>query len=124
MRRLFLISWFAIVGLMVCGGVWAARRADCPIATKTTATKDHLASLQPFEELPLAAGRIVAVNEKAGTLTIHHGAIRRFELTPTTSVFPVEDKAALVGHTRGDKIRFDLARKDGRYVIDRLENSN
>lgn len=123
MRRLFVISWLMIVGLTVCGGVWAARRADCTAVPKATIAKD-LASLQPVQDLPLASGRIVAVNENAGTLTVHHGAIRRYELDPMTSIFPVEDKASLAGHTRGDKIRFDLVRKDGRYVIDHLENSN
>lgn len=83
-----------------------------------------LAALQPAEELPLAAGRIVSVNEKDGTLTIHHGAIPRYELDRMTRVFPVENKALLTGHTPGDKVRFDLVRKNGRYVISRLENSN
>ena len=123
MRRIFLISWLAVLGVTVCGGVWAARRADCPSLPRAALAKD-IASLQPAEELPLAVGRIVAVNDKAGMLTVQHGAIRRFELDPLTRVFTVEDKAMLTGLTPGDKIRFDLVRKDGHYVIDRIENSN
>ena len=123
MRRIFLISWLAIVGVTVGGGVWAARRADC-VALPRIAASREVASLQPIEELPLAAGRIVAVNDKAGTLTVAHGPVRRFELDPMTRIFPVQDKTMLTGLAPGDKIRFDLVRKDGRYVIDRLENSN
>ncbi len=122
MRRLLVISWLAVIGLCASGGVWAARNTDCP-ALKAAAARD-LANLQPAQETPLAAGRIVSVNEKAGTLTVRHGAIPRYELDPMTRVFAVEDKAQLVGLTPGDKIRFDLVRKNGRYVIDRLENSN
>jgi Cu/Ag efflux protein CusF len=123
MRRVFLVSWLAILGLTVCGGVWAARRADCPTATKIAMIPD-LASLQPVKELPLASGRIVALNEKAGTLTVRHGAIPRYELDRMTRIFAVENKELLTGHTTGDKIRFDLVRRDGHYVINRLENSN
>jgi Cu/Ag efflux protein CusF len=123
MRRLFLVSWLAIVGLTVCGGVLAARKADCPAAYKAALVRD-LARLPPVEDLPLAAGRIVAVNEQAGTLTVRHGAIPRYELDPMTRVFRIADRAQLAGLTPGDKIRFDLVRKDGRYVIDHLENSN
>jgi Cu/Ag efflux protein CusF len=124
MRRVFLISWLAVVGLTVCGGVWAARRADCPTAASKAAIAQELASLRPAEELPLSAGRIVAVNEKNGTLTVRVGASPRYALDHTTRVFAVEDKALLAGHTPGDKIRLDLVRKNGRYVISRLENSN
>lgn len=123
MRRIFQVSWLAIVGLTLCGGVWAARRADCPIVSKAAMAHD-LGSLQPSEELPLATGRIVAVDEKGGTLTIRHGAIPHYELDRMTRVFAIEDKALLEGHRPGDKIRFDLVRQNGRYVINRLENSN
>ena len=123
MRRLLLISWLAIVGVTLCGGVWAARKADCPTAPRAALLRD-LASLPPVQDLPLAAGRIVAVDEEAGTLTVRHDAIRRFELDPQTRIFVVEDKAQLAGLAAGDKIRFDLVRKDGRFVIDHLENSN
>jgi Cu/Ag efflux protein CusF len=121
---MFLVSWLAVIGLTLCGGVWAARRADWPTtASKIAATRD-LTSLQPVEELPLASGRVVALNHQAGTITVRHGAIARYELDRMTRVFAVEDKALLTGHTPGDKVRFDLVRKDGRYVISRLENSN
>ena len=123
MRRVFLMSWLAVIGLTLCGGVWAARRADCPTAAKI-AMMPGLASLQPVEERPLARGHIVAINEKAGTLTVRHGEIPRYALDRMTRVFAVEDTALLTGHTPGDKIRFDLVRKDGHYVISRLENSN
>jgi Cu/Ag efflux protein CusF len=41
-----------------------------------------------------------------------------------TRIFPVEDRMLLVGLTPGDKIRFDLERRAGHYVVTRIENSN
>jgi Cu/Ag efflux protein CusF len=124
---MFLVSWLAIVGLTVCGGVLAARRVgvDCPAAAKAALIKD-LASLPAMQDLPLASGRIVAVNAKAGTITVRHGEIRRHELDPMTRVFAVDDKdkVLLASLAPGDKVRFDLVRKNGRYTIDRLEHSN
>jgi Cu/Ag efflux protein CusF len=84
----------------------------------------NIATLQPMQEYPLAAGRIVAVDGRAGKVTVAHGPIPQFHLERTTRIFPVEDRTLLAGHSSGDKIRFELHRQHGRYVITRLENSN
>jgi Cu/Ag efflux protein CusF len=83
----------------------------------------NIAALQPIQEYPPAAGRIVAVDGRDGKVTVAHGPIPQFYLERTTRIFPVEDRALLTGHSPGDKIRFELHRQHGRYVITRLENS-
>jgi Cu(I)/Ag(I) efflux system protein CusF len=128
MRRIALISWLVILTVTVGGGVWAAQRiAAKPCSTTAPAAslaKPDLASLQPVEEFPLAAGKIVAVDAKDGRLTIRHRGVERFYLDPGTFIFHVEDRSLLTGLTPGDKIRFDVARNGKRYDITRIENSN
>jgi Cu/Ag efflux protein CusF len=120
MCRIALIACLVMSSAALCGGVLAAvERTACVIARPANA-----ASLQPTREYPLAAGRILAVDGRDGTLTVAHGPVPQFHLERMTRIFPVEDRAVLAGHSRGDKIRFELQRRHGRYVITRLENSN
>jgi len=122
MRRIALISWLVFVTATIGGGVWAAQRmTPC---TAVAVPRADLASLQPVEEYPLAAGSIVAVDTKDGRLTVRQGGIPRFYLDPGTFIFHVEDRALLTGLTPGDKIRFDAVRAGKRYTITRIENSN
>lgn len=121
MRRLILIAGLVVLSVAACGGVWAAvNMADKPCVLAA----DDAASLAPVEEHPLAEGRIVALDDKKGDVTVAHEPIVQFYLDRETRIFPVEDRAALLGHSAGDKIRFELARLQGHYVITRLENSN
>jgi Cu/Ag efflux protein CusF len=127
MRRIALISWLVILTATVGGGVWAAQRIaakPCSAATSASLTKADLASLQPVEEYPLTAGKIVAVDAQDGRLTVRHRGVERFYLEPGTYIFHVEDRSLLTGLTAGDKIRFDVARNGKRYDITRIENSN
>ena len=123
MRRIALISWLVIVAATICGGVWAAER----IVTKpcmATAPPISLASLQPRQEFPWAAGKIVAIDSRDGRVTVRHNGIARFYLEPGTYIFHVEDRALLTGLTPGDKIRFDVERDGKHFAITHLENSN
>ena len=125
MRRIALISWLVILTATVGGGVWAAQRiAAKPCSATAPPAQLDLASLQPVEEFPLAAGKIVAVDAKDGRLTVRHRGVDRFYLEPGTYIFHVEDRSLLTGLTPGDKIRFDVARNGKRYDITRIENSN
>jgi Cu/Ag efflux protein CusF len=83
-----------------------------------------LASLAPVEAVSLTAGRVVAVDPGGGKITVEHAPITRFYLERMTRIFSVRDRTLLVGLTPGDKIRFDLERRAGHYVITRIENSN
>ncbi len=123
MRRIALISWLVILTATAGGGVWAAERMAAKPCSATVPPA-HQASLQPVEEFPLAAGRIVAVDATDGRLTIKHRGVGRFYLEPGTFIFHVEDRSLLTGLTPGDKIRFDVARNGKRYDITRIENSN
>ena len=124
MRRIALMSWLVLLTATIGGGVWAAERIAAKPCT-AVAPSAHLASLQPVEEYPLTAGKIVAVDAKDGRLTVRHRGVARFYLDPGTNIFHVEDRALLTGLTPGDKIKFDVAREGKRrYTITRIENSN
>jgi Cu/Ag efflux protein CusF len=122
MRRVALISWLVILTAAVTGGGWAAQRIAKPCTPKPLPV--DLAHLQPVEEFPWAAGKIVAVDAKDGRLIVRHRGIERFYLEPGTYVFHVEDRALLTGLAPGDKIRFDVERDGRHYAIKRIENSN
>jgi Cu/Ag efflux protein CusF len=127
MRRIALMSWLVILTATAGGGVWGAQRIvakPCSASAPASLTTADLARLQPAEEFPLAAGKIVAVDAKDGRLTIRHRGVERFYLEPGTFIFHVEDPSLLTGLTPGDKIRFDVARSGKRYDITRIENSN
>jgi Cu(I)/Ag(I) efflux system periplasmic protein CusF len=123
MRRIVVISWLVILSATVGGAVWGAQRIAAKPCT-AAAPPAKLATLQPAEELPLAAGKIVAVDPTAGRITVKHRGIGRFYLEPSTTVFHVEDPTLLTGLTPGDKIRFDAERNGKRYAITRIEHSN
>ncbi|HTR85704.1 MAG TPA: copper-binding protein [Reyranella sp.] len=122
MRKLIVLSWLALGSLVVCGGGWAMSR-HAMTAVGDTVQAD-LANLPPTEELPLAKGRIIAVDQKAGRVTLDHGPVVRLALQPEIDVFYVADPASLTGLSPGDKIRFEARRTTHHYVITRLENAN
>ncbi len=124
MRRVVIVSWLLVLAASAWGGVWAAQR----IAAKQQHLPEippNIMSLPPAEEHPLAAGRIVALDNATGRVTIAHRGVGRFYIEPGKTVFAVHDKSLLMGFTPGDKVRFDVTR-DGkqRYAITKLENSN
>ena len=123
MRCITLTTYLVLLSAAFCGGVYAAA-VQHRTAMDGPARTGDLASLAPARVFPLAAGRVVAVDPADGKITVEHAPIRRFYLQRATGIFPVEDRTQLVGLTPGDKIRFDLERRAGRYVITRIENSN
>lgn len=72
---------------------------------------------------PLASGRVVAVDQAAGRITLDY---RPLPLLPEggVRVFAVEDPATLKGLGPGDRVRFEVDRDGRGFVVTRLENSN
>ncbi|MBS0221711.1 MAG: copper-binding protein [Proteobacteria bacterium] len=122
MRRVALVSWLVLVLAALGTGVCAAVIRNQSI--HDAGRSRDVGGLPPAEVFPLAAGRVVAVDPKDGKITVAHAAIPRFYMERMTRIFPVEDRTLLVGLTPGDKIRFDLERRAGHYVITHIENSN
>jgi len=72
----------------------------------------------------MSAGRVVKVDAAAGQVTVEHRPIWRFYMEFMVMIFRVEDPTMLVGVRPGDKIRFDVERRNKEFVITRIENSN
>jgi Cu(I)/Ag(I) efflux system periplasmic protein CusF len=69
----------------------------------------------------LSQGEIRRVDRDAKKLTIRHGAIAHLDMPPMTMVFQVADPAVLEQVKVGDKVRFAADKKDGAYVVTRVE---
>ena len=124
MRRvsLFAISWLLILVASTGGGVWAAERLSDESCIPEIPAK--AAGLAPAQEEPLAVGQILALDAKAGRVTIVHRGVEHLYIQPGTSVFRVKNPAVLAGFSPGDKVRFDIVRDGKRFAVTHLENSN
>jgi Cu/Ag efflux protein CusF len=77
----------------------------------------------PSDE-PLAHGRIVAVDPKAGRITLEFQPILPLLPEGGRRVFRVADARSLNGLGPGDKVRFEVERDGRHYIVTRIENSN
>ena len=81
-------------------------------------------SVQPAASMPLASGRVVAVDRTAGKITLDYPAIPQLLLEGGTRNFAVQDAAVLTGLTPGDKVRFEVEREGRGFIVKRIVNSN
>jgi len=103
-----------------------------PISTKTTRRQTlglGLAGLA-LACVPLAswsqsddkvAGEVRKVDRDNQKITIKHGEIKSLDMPPMTMVFTVKDPALLEAAKPGDKVRFGVAREDGKFVVTAIE---
>ena len=75
-------------------------------------------------DMPLARGRVVAVDKSAARITLEFRPILPFLPEGGTRIFQVAHAMWLNGLTAGDKVRFEVERDGRRYTVTRLENSN
>lgn len=66
-------------------------------------------------------GEVARVEKAAGTVTIKHGAMPKFDMPPMTMPYRVKDKSVLDQLKPGDKIRFDVDAVGGVFTVLRLE---
>ena len=73
---------------------------------------------------PLARGRIIAVDPKAGRITLEFQPILPLLPEGGRRIFQVADTKSLKGLGSGDKVRFEIERDGRSYTVTRIENSN
>ena len=98
------------------------RRSILMAMVATTAAAVAVPSLAQ-ETIP-SAGWVVKIDLDVGKITIMHKPIAHLYMESMTMIFRVKDAAMLTGLTPGDKIRFEVERANGSYVITRIENAN
>ena len=67
------------------------------------------------------AGEVRKVDRDNLKITIKHGEIKSFDMPAMTMVFTVKDLALLDVAKPGDKVRFGVAREDGKFVVTAIE---
>lgn len=98
------------------------------LAATLPATADHHGA----KEHPPAAGKqqsadefvhaeVKKVDKAAGKLTLKHEAIRKFDMAGMTMAFRVAEPAMLDAIAVGDRVRFVPDRRNGQFVITRVE---
>ena len=100
-----------------------------PISTKPKPRVAFLALLL-LALMPLAswsqsddkvAGEVRKVDRDNQKITIKHGEIKSLDMPPMTMVFTVKDPTLLEAAKPGDKVRFGVAREDGKFVVTAIE---
>ena len=67
------------------------------------------------------SGEVRKVDRDNLKITIKHGEIKSLDMPPMTMVFTVKDPALLEAAKPGDKVRFAVAREDGKFVVTAIE---
>ena len=97
--------------------VLLARRL-APLALLALALMPLASWAQSDEKVP---GEVRKVDRDNLKITIKHGEIKSFDMPPMTMVFTVKDPALLDAAKPGDKVRFGVAREDGKFVVTTIE---
>ncbi len=69
----------------------------------------------------LTEGEVRKIDKAAGKVTIKHGPMPKFDMSPMTMAYRVKDKAMLDQLKPGDKIKFDVDSVGGEFTVLRLE---
>jgi len=65
----------------------------------------------------MSEGEIRKVDQEGGKITLAHGEIKSLDMPPMTMVFTVKTPALFGDLKKGDKVRFAVAREDGKFVL-------
>ena len=123
MTRAYILSVLSFAAtIFVAGQVLALETMPGELEIDGKAEQAHEQAV-PSDE-PLASGRVVAVDRAAGRITLDYRPIPELFLEGGTRIFPVKDPASLKTLGPGDKVRFEVERKDRSYLVTRVENSN
>ncbi len=63
------------------------------------------------------------VDKEAGRLTLKHAEIKALDMPPMTMVFRVRTPAMLDGLAVGDRVRFQLVRESGQFVVTAIQRA-
>ena len=97
--------------------VLLARRL-APLALLALALMPLASWAQSDEKVP---GEVRKVDRDNLKITIKHGEIKSFDMPAMTMVFTIKDPALLEAAKPGDKVRFGVAREDGKFVVTAIE---
>jgi Cu(I)/Ag(I) efflux system periplasmic protein CusF len=75
------------------------------------------------QQLPLANGQVIKVDQSASKITIKHGPIKNLDMNAEsmTMVFAVQDPKMLSNVKAGDKIKFIAERVNGIITVTKIQ---
>lgn len=71
--------------------------------------------------LPVVEGKVVKVDESAGTVTIKHSAIPNLQMEAMTMVFKASEPAMLKQVREGDAVNFMADKVNGQLTVTDIE---
>ena len=110
-NSILITALFVGAGLVLQAGAGASEKQPAKKAAKPAAAASAA----------LIEGEVRKVDKAAGTVTIKHGAMPKFDMPPMTMPYRVKDKAVLEQLNPGDKIKFDADSVGGVFTVVRLE---
>ena len=81
---------------------------------------DH-SKMDMMQTPTMTDGEVRKVDLDAGKITIKHADIKHMDMPAMTMVFTVKDPTLLDAAKPGDKVRFGVAREDGKFVVTAIE---
>ncbi len=90
-------------------------------AGKSLATATATPGSAPTATSALADGEVRKVDVAAGKITLRHGEVRSIDMPPMTMAYTVTDPSLLDGRKVGERVRFAAERRNGAYLVTRIE---
>ncbi len=111
----------SILIAMLCFGAGIAFQSGASAVEKQLAKKE--AKPATVASATLTEGEVLRIDKAAGTATIKHGPMPKFDMPPMAMPYRFKDKAMLGQLKPGDKIRFDVDSVGGVFTVVRLEKA-
>ncbi len=74
--------------------------------------------------VPAAEGVVRKIDRDAGKITLRHGVIKSINMPSMTMVYKAANASLLEGLKAGDRVRFDVEKRDGVDTITRIERQH
>ena len=71
----------------------------------------------------MVRGEVTKIDADAGTITIKHEAIKKFDMDGMTMVFKAGDPAMLQQVKSGDKVQFQPDKVNGQLTVTKIEKA-
>lgn len=73
--------------------------------------------------MEMSSGEVKKIDTEAQKITLKHGEIKSMDMPGMTMVFRVADAAMLDSVKVGDKVKFNVEKRDGAMVITAMERA-
>ena len=115
------MNQISILAAMLFLGASFAFPAGAQASEKRVAARDTKAAAAATAAW--TEGEVLRIDKGAGSVTIKHGPMPKFDMPAMAMPYRVKDRSALEQLKPGDRIRFDADSVDGVFTVTRLEKA-